>query len=87
MKNRPETEVIEAVQAFDGATPIIPSHTDEWEQLAAHVDGAFVVLVETAYGRYRRRVWFTLAAAERAAEKARDAGHDSVVVLAEDAAA
>ena len=62
---------------------ILPSHADEWARLAAAVNGAFVVLVETSHGNYRRRVWLTLAAAERAAIKAQDAGHNAVVVLAE----
>lgn len=54
-----------------------------WDEIAEHVDGAFVVLVRTASGRYRRRVWLTLAPAERAAQKAIDAGHSATVVLAE----
>ena len=61
----------------------LPSRTDEWARLAAAVNGAFVVLVETSHGKYRRRVWLTLAAAERAVIKAQDAGHNAVVVLAE----
>ena len=61
----------------------LPSTADDWQKLAAHVNGAFVVLVETSHGNYRRRVWLTLAAAERAAIKAQDAGHNAVVVLAE----
>lgn len=61
----------------------LPSFVVDWQRLAAQVDGAFVVLVETSHGKYRRRVWLTLAAAERAAIKAQDAGHNAVVMLAE----
>lgn len=56
---------------------------DDWAELAAQVNGAFVCLVETSHGRYRRRAWMTLAPAERAARKAQDAGHNAVVILAE----
>ncbi|MEO7980340.1 MAG: hypothetical protein ABI807_05560 [Sporichthyaceae bacterium] len=48
----------------------------------AHVDGALVVVVCTSAGRYRRRVFLTLASAERSAERAREAGHEASVVLA-----
>lgn len=54
-----------------------------WDEIATHVDGAFVVLVRTSQGRYRRRVWLTLAPAERAAQKAIDAGHSATVILSE----
>lgn len=73
----------EATESLDGLTPSISPNADQWQRLASHVDGAFVVLVETSHGRYRRRVWLTIAPAERAAQKARDAGHNAVVMLAE----
>ena len=72
-----------AAQERDGAGSILSPDVDKWQRLALHIDGAFVMVVETTHGKYRRRVWLTLAAAERAAEKARDAGHDAVVMLAE----
>lgn len=82
MRNRP-ADTHEAVQAFPGAAPIVSPPADDWEDLAAHVNGAFVVVVETPHGTYRRRVWLTLAPAERAARAAQDAGHNAVVLLAE----
>lgn len=70
-------------QALADSTPIVTPDTDDWQRLAAQVDGAFAVIVETSHGKYRRRVWFTLAAAERAVAKAEDAGHNAVIMLAE----
>ncbi|MDZ4234794.1 MAG: hypothetical protein U1C73_13795 [Dietzia sp.] len=41
----------------------------------------YAVLVETGAGRYRRRLFLTLASAERAVERARDRGQYSWLVL------
>lgn len=53
------------------------------DDLAAHVDGAFVVLVRVAEDRYRRRCYLTARAAEDAARKAQDRGHNATVYLVE----
>ena len=41
----------------------------------------YAVLVETGEGRYRRRLFLTLASAERAVERARDRGKYAYLVL------
>ena len=64
------------------ATPsLIPA--DPLDELAAHVDGTFVVVVKLSGGRYRRRAFLTVAAAERAARNAQAVGHRAEVFLAE----
>jgi hypothetical protein len=51
--------------------------------VAQHVDGCFVVVIRVTGGRYRRRCFLTVAAAERAARNAIEAGHNVEVFLAE----
>jgi hypothetical protein len=53
------------------------------DDIAAHVDGAFVRIVRVTGGKYRRRCFLTAASAERAARNAQDAGHNAEVFLAE----
>ena len=53
------------------------------DELAQHVDGAFVVVVEATGGKYRRRCFLTAAAAERSAGKALAKGYNAKVCLAE----
>lgn len=53
------------------------------DDIAAHVDGAFVLVVRVSGGKYRRRCFLTAASAERAARNAQDAGHHAEVFLAE----
>lgn len=67
--------------------PIVPRRADKIaepryvaEHLAA-IDGAFAVVVRTPSGGYRRRVWLTLAPAERAVERAHEQGLEASVVL------
>ena len=57
--------------------------TDPLDDIAHHVDGAFVLVVKVSGGKYRRRCFLTAASAERAARNAQDAGHSAVVFLAE----
>lgn len=52
------------------------------EDAAAVAGGAFVVVVQLDGDRHRRRVFLTLAAAERLAGKARERGHVAHVLLA-----
>lgn len=56
---------------------------DTLDDLAHHVDGAFVVVVETTGGKYRRRCFLTAASAERAAGRATARGESATVFLAE----
>ncbi|WP_425308747.1 hypothetical protein AADG42_08300 [Ammonicoccus fulvus] len=53
------------------------------DEYAKHVDGGFVAVVEVADGRYHRRVFLTLKAAEAAVRKARARGQSARIVLAE----
>lgn len=47
----------------------------------ALVTGVHVVVVETAEGRYRRRVYMSLDSARKAADRANMSGHRSRLVL------
>jgi hypothetical protein len=69
------------LQALDSAPSLIP--TDSLDDIAAHVDGTFVVLVRVTGGKYRRRCFLTVASAERAARRAQAAGHNATIYLAE----
>lgn len=53
------------------------------DELAAHVAGALVVVVEVEHGRYRRRCYLTAKSAERAVTNARLRGQSARVYLAE----
>lgn len=61
-----------------------PTHTlDDLDALAAHVAGTFVVVVEVAAGKYRRRCYLTAKAAQNAARNATERGENATVYLAE----
>lgn len=45
------------------------------------VDGVHVVVVRTSNDRYKRRCYLSLAAADKAAERARERGDEAAVVL------
>jgi hypothetical protein len=62
---------------------LIPLSNDPLDDLAKEIDGSFVLVVKLSGGRYRRRCFLTVAAAERAAHNAQAAGHDAQVFLAE----
>jgi hypothetical protein len=53
------------------------------DDIARHVDGTFVVVVQTTGGRHRRRCFLTAASAERAAERALDRGENVTVYMAQ----
>jgi hypothetical protein len=57
--------------------------TDPLDDIAAHVDGTFVLVVHVTGGKYRRRCFLSAASAERAARNAQAAGHNAKVYLAE----
>ncbi len=65
----------------DECTSVRRLNTSDAQAAAEQCRGAFVVVVATSAGRYRRRVFLTLAASEHAAERARRAGHDAHVML------
>ncbi len=68
-----------AFKSFRGA-PHILAPLDE---IARHLDGTFVVVVEVADGQYRRRCFLTAKSAERAAHNATQRGENATVYLAE----
>jgi hypothetical protein len=56
---------------------------EKLQELAEHIDGAFVVLLRYPSGRHHRRCFLTLKAAEHAAVLALSRGQSVEVVLAE----
>jgi hypothetical protein len=81
-KDQPSTEVQAAAKPPDSSI-LVPLVGDALDDIAAHIDGSFVVVVRVTGGRYRRRCFMTAASAERAARNALDAGHDAQIYLAE----
>ena len=67
----------------DRAGGRIESSLTALDDVARHVDGAFVVVVETTGGKYRRRCFLTAKAAEDAAQRATERGENATVYLAE----
>lgn len=65
------------------AHPSLASVDLALDDIAQHVGGTFVLVVETTGGRYRRRCFLTTAAAQRAGRRAQEAGHCSRIYLAE----
>lgn len=63
-----------------GRDPQILAPLDE---IARHLDGTFVVVVEITNAQYRRRCFLTAKAAERAAHNATQRGENATVYLAE----
>ncbi|WP_146072476.1 hypothetical protein [Arthrobacter sp. 4R501] len=70
----------ESKAAINLATNSIPAATDETTATAL-VTGVHVVVVETAEGKYRRRVYFNLPGAQRAADRAVMSGHAAHIIL------
>lgn len=69
-----------ADHSLNPSLPILP--TSDAKALAAACRGAFVVVVETEGDRYRRRVFLTLNAAQRALERAQERGHHGALLVA-----
>ena len=65
--------------------PVVPSTAphEEWQKLARDLDGSFVVVTQVSAGEYRRRAFFTVQAAQRAARKALGRGESATVFLCE----
>ena len=57
------------------------SNSTRNEQAVLNAAAGYAVLVETGEGRYRRRLFLTLASAERAVERARERGKYAYLVL------
>lgn len=53
------------------------------DEYARRVDGAFVVVVKSPNGHLHRRVFLTIASAQRAVESATERGLSSRIILAE----
>lgn len=72
-------------QVPDGQLPDVPDllTSEDWADLVSRVSGALVVVVRTSAGRYRRRVYLSLSAAEAARDRAVERGHDAVLTLCE----
>jgi hypothetical protein len=51
------------------------------EPAASYLTGALAVLVSTPRGRFRRRLYLSLSAAEKCAERARIRGEEAHIVL------
>jgi hypothetical protein len=67
----------------DRAGGRIESSLTALDDIARHVDGTFVVVVEVTGGKYRRRCFLTARAAEDAARRATERGENATVFLAE----
>jgi hypothetical protein len=77
------TEGVSAATGNGNSVPHTADYLAGLDALAAHVDGAFVVVVKVTGDRYRRRCFLTAAAAENAARRALDRGENATVYLAE----
>lgn len=88
-EQRPSGETTEALSDRAGklkSGSIIAQASDrlaDLDALAAHVDGAFVVVVKSNGLKYRRRCYLTAKAAEDAVRRASQRGENAVVYLAE----
>lgn len=67
----------------DASLPLTAGSLEELDALAAHVAGAFVVVVEVGDLKYRRRVYLTAKAAENAVHRAAERGAHATAYLAE----
>ncbi|MBO1751715.1 hypothetical protein J4G33_07865 [Actinotalea sp. BY-33] len=72
----------EATSKAGGPLHIVPG-SPSWDEYAAHIDGTFVVVVKVTGGRYRRRCYLTVKAAQDAADRACARGENAVVILSE----
>lgn len=69
-----------ARNVLGGNNPSLPTDPDK-TTAEALVTGVHVVVVETDTGKYRRRVYFNLPGAQRAADRAIMAGHAAHIIL------
>jgi len=78
---RPQADSLEASKS-KVATGSLNSLT-ALDDIARHVDGTFVVVVQVTGGKYRRRCYLTAKSAENAAMRATQRGENATVYLAE----
>jgi hypothetical protein len=71
----------QAAKTFSGGTNTSISAEADRTTASVLVTGVHVVVVETPAGKYRRRVYFNLPGAQRAADRAIMAGHSAHVIL------
>lgn len=62
-------------------TPMVPPTPTDGVDLAGILSGVLVVVVRLDNDHYRRRVFLSLSAAERAVRRAHDRGHDAELVM------
>ena len=67
----------------EASLPATDDHATGYKHAAQRVDHAFVAVVQTTHGNYRRRVFLSLKTAETAVRRSRAAGHDAHVVICE----
>ena len=67
--------------AHDGSTSLVS--LDPRDEIARHIGGTFVVVLETPAGKYHRRCFLSVKAAETAAQRATERGETATVYLAE----
>ena len=70
-------------QVGAGSSSIVARSVDAWDEFARYVDGTFVVVVLLTGGKYRRRAYLTVRAAQNAARRAQERGENAVVILSE----
>ena len=66
-----------------GSSTTVPTTSAQWDEIARHIDGAFVLVVKLPGDKYRRRCLLTARAAEAAVRRAQARGENAVVMLAE----
>lgn len=72
------SSAVQAGEATDEATRLLPV---QHARHAPRVRGGFAVVTETPDHKYRRRLYLSLSAAEKAAKRAEAAGYSAEVIL------
>lgn len=70
-----------AIKISSGDDSSVHGTAGRFTGAALHVVGAYVAVVNTDLGTHRRRVFLTLSSAQRAVDRAIEAGHHADVVL------
>lgn len=65
------------------AEPVHLHVADDADRAAESINGMFVAVVSVTTDKVRRYPFVTLAAAQRRVDRAREAGHEASVILAE----
>ena len=78
-KSRPGTNRTAKISSGDDNS--LPAPAAYFTDAAIYVAGAYVAVVHTAHEKRHRRVFLTLSSAQRAVDRAIEAGHDAEVVL------